>query len=285
MLFRRDGSKVSSIWRSWVPQCGNSRCTTKSWLRALTRHQGGMRIEDDWYCGALCFEQVIRGKIEELMTSPNKPAKAHSSRVPLGLLLLSRGILTSEQLRLALEHQRLNGLDFGAAAQQLGFATEEQVTAAVAAQWACPVFPLGDRLLDVQMRIPRQFLDLYGMLPVHYSENERRLLIGFVRGVQHQVLYTIEHITSCTVAPCFITAREYEYHLNSPSSPFLGDHELVFDRIVDTAEMARTIANYVVQLAAERVRLGKCRDYLWARIWGRKQEIDLLFSVQSIRGS
>ena len=244
-----------------------------------------MSIEDDWYCGALCFEQVIRGKIEELMTTPNKTAKAHSSRVPLGLLLLSRGILTSEQLRLALEHQRLNGVDFGAAAQQLGFATEEQVTAAVAAQWACPVFPLGDRLLDVQIRIPRQFLELYGMLPVHYSENERRLLIGFVRGVQHQVLYTIEHIISCTVAPCFITAREYEYHLNSPSSPFLSDHELVFDRIVDTAEMARTTANYVVQLAAERVRLGKCRDYVWARIWGRKQEIDLLFRVQSIRGS
>jgi hypothetical protein len=119
------------------------------------------------------------------------------------------------------------------------------------------------------------------MLPVHYAEAERRLLIGFVSGVQHQVLYTIGHMTSCTVAPCFITAREYEMHLHSPSTPFLRDDELVFEQIVETTEMARITTNYVVQLAADRVRLGKCRDYLWARIWGRKREMDLLFRLQN----
>ena len=133
----------------------------------------------------------------------------------------------------------------------------------------------------MQLRIPRQLLELYGMLPVHYAENERRLMIGFVRSVQHQVLYMIGHITSCTVVPCFITAREYELHLNSPSTPFLCDSELVFDEVVELAEMARVTTNYVVQLAAERFRLGKCRDYVWARIWGHKQEMDLLFRVRS----
>jgi len=155
------------------------------------------------------------------------------------------------------------------------------VTAAVAAQWACPVFPLGDRRLELQVRVPRQFLELYGMLPVHYAESERRLLIGFVSGVQHQVLYTIGHMTSCTVAPCFITAREYDLHLHSPSTAFLRDDELVFEQIVENSEMARIVTNYVVQLAAERVRVDKCRDYLWARIWGRTREMDLLFRVRS----
>lgn len=215
------------------------------------------------------------------MAAQGKSAKTHSSRVPLGLLLLARGILTSEQLRLALDHQRSTELDFGNAVQQLGFATQEQVTAAVAAQWACPVFPLGDRPLQVQMRIPRQLLELYEMLPVHYAESERRLMIGFVRNVQNQVLSAIGHITSCTVVPCFITAREYELHLNSPSTPFLRDRETVFDQIREISEMAQVIKNQVSQLVAERVRLGKCRDYLWARIWGRDQEMDLLFRVRS----
>jgi len=189
--------------------------------------------------------------------------------------------LTAEQLKVALEQHRLTGVNFGDVVQQLAFATQEQVTAAVAAQWACPVYSLGDRRLEVQVRVPRQFLELYGMLPVHFSESESKLLIGFVRGVQHQVLYTIGHMTSCTVAPCFITAREYDLHLHSPLTTFLGDDELVFDQIVETAEMARITTNYVMQLAAERVRLGKCRDYLWARIWGPKREMDLLFRVQS----
>jgi hypothetical protein len=281
MLVRQRSPKVPSIWKNWVPQCSNPVCSTSTFLQTLTHRRHGMKVEGDWYCGTDCFEQVIKARIGELMTSQGKPARARSSRVPLGLLLLSRGILTSEQHRVALGHQKSAELDFGDAVQQLGFATSEQVTAAVAAQWACPVFPLGDRPLEMQIRIPRRFLDLYEMLPVHYAENEKRLMIGFVRSVQHQALYTIGHITSCTVVPCFITSREYDLHLNSSSLPFLRDNELVFDEIVETAEIVRLITNYVVQLAAERVRMGTCRDYLWVRVWGHKQEMDLLFRVRN----
>jgi hypothetical protein len=273
--------KVSSKWRSWAPKCAHSGCRTKSFLQAFTHRRNGLNVDGNWYCGPACFEQAVKGKIGEMMTFQGKPAKARTSRVPLGLSLLQRGVLTAEQLRIALEQHRSTELNFGDTVQQLGFATQEQVTAAVAAQWACPVFPLGDRRLEVQVRVPRQFLELYGMLPVHYAEAERRLLIGFVSGVQHQVLYTIGHMTSCTVAPCFITAREYEMHLHSPSTPFLRDDELIFEQIVETTEMARITTNYVVQLAADRVRLGKCRDYLWARISGRKREMDLLFRLQN----
>jgi hypothetical protein len=240
-----------------------------------------MNVDGHWYCGSECFEQAIKGKIGELMTSQGKPLKARSSRVPLGLTLLQRGILSAEQLRVSLEHHRLTELNFGDVVQQLGFATQEQVTAAVATQWACPVISLGDRQLEIGVRIPRHFLELYGMLPVHYSELERRLLIAFVSGVQHQVLYTIEHMTGCTVAPCFITAREYQLYLHSPSTPFLRDDELVFEQIVEPTEMAQITRSYVVQLAAEQIRLGKCRDYLWTRIGGRKREMDLLFRMQA----
>jgi hypothetical protein len=271
--------KISS-WRKLAPKCANNSCRAKSFLEAFSHRHRGLNLDGHWYCGPDCIEQVIKGKIEDLMTSQGKPVKARTSRVPLGLLLLQRGILTAEQLRVALEQHRLTDLNFGDAVQLLGFATQEQVTAAVAAQWSCPVFSLGDRRLEVGVRIPRQFLELYGLLPVHYSELERRLLIGFVSGVQHQVLYTIGHMTGCTVAPCFITAREYQQHLHSPATPFLRDDELVFEQIVEPAEMARITRSYVVQLAAGQMRLAKCRDYLWTRIWGHKREMDLLFRVQ-----
>lgn len=273
--------KSSSTWRKWMPQCANPTCATKSLFETIAHRKHRLSVDGQWYCGQNCFEQAVKGKMEELMTLQGKPAKSRSSRIPLGLLLLQRGILTAEQLKVALEQHRLTGVNFGDVVQQLAFATQEQVTAAVAAQWACPVFSLGDRPLEVQVRLPRQFLELYGMLPVHFVESERKLLIGFVSGVQHQVLYSIGHMTSCMVAPCFITAREYDLHLHSPLTTFLRDDELVFDQIVETAEMARMTTNYVMQLAAERVRVGKCRDYLWARIWGRNRETDLLFRVQS----
>jgi len=269
------------MWRKWAPVCANSRCAGNSILHAITRRRRGMTVDGEWYCDADCFEQAIQGKIGELMTFQGKAVKARSSRVPLGLTLLQKGVLTPEQLRVALEHHRTTALNFGEVVQQLGFATAEQVTSAVAAQWACPVFSLGDRPLEIGVRIPRHLMELYGMLPVHYGELERRLLIAFVSGVQHHVLYTIGYMTGCTVAPCFVTAREYQFQLHSPATPFLRDHELVFDKIVEAAEIAQISKSYVVQLDADQVRLGKCRDYLWTRISGRNREMDLLFRRQA----
>ncbi len=281
MLATQSAQKTSSSWQKWTTKCANSNCKTKGLFQAFTHRNQGMSINEQWYCGAQCVEQALKGMIAEMVTSTGRPVKARTSRIPLGLSLLQRGVLSAEQLAVAMDQHKSTGLNFGEVVQQLGFATAEQVTAAVAAQWACPVFPLGDRQLELGIRIPRRFLELYGMLPVHYAETERRLLIGFVSAVQHQLLYTIGHITSCNVAPCFITAREYELHLNSPSTPFQRDDELVFDQIVDPTEMARIATNYVAQLGAERLRLGKSHDYLWARIWGRKREMDLLFQVRS----
>jgi len=281
MFAKQSNSKGVSVWQKWAPKCANLNCLTTSLLQTINRRHEGMSVDGRRYCSGDCFEQALKEMVKEVLNSQGKPAKAHSSRLPLGLLLLQRGILTAEQLKLALaRHKSSSGTNFGDVVQQLGFASEEQVTAAVAAQWACPVFALGDKRLENELRIPRLLLELYGMIPVHYSESDRRLMIAFVSSVQHQVLYTIGHVTSCTVAPCFITAREYELQLNSPST-FLRDHETVFEQILEPHGMARLIRDYVIKLGAEHFRLGHCRDYFWSRISGSKGETDLLFRVRN----
>jgi hypothetical protein len=117
------------------------------------------------------------------------------------------------------------------------------------------------------------------MLPVHFVETDRRLTVGFVSRVHYQILSTIEFITGCDATPCFITAVDYRRHLQASTS-VPRENELVFDRPMPTAEIARMSRNYVTQLGARETRFGICRDYLWLRIWSRKQETDLLFRVQ-----
>jgi len=269
----------TSRWWRLAPRCTNPACKGRTFLSSFKRRYSGINLAEEWYCGPECFEAAAATKIRDLSAAQGKAITRQGARIPLGLLLLSRGILTTEQIRLVLNRQRETAENFGDAAQELGFATPDQVTSAVAAQWACPVFPLGERQPAIPVRIPRRVLELYRMLPVHFAEKERRLLIGFVNSVHHQILYTIEHMTSCVVAPCFITGQEFERTLRATAPADPRDSELLFDQVMDAAEMAQITRNYAVQLGSARTRLGRCRDYLWARIWGREREMDLLFRL------
>jgi len=278
MIAKQSNYKSESVWQKWAPKCANPKCSAKSLLQTIHRRHDGLIVDGHRYCSSGCFEQAVKRMIKEVINSEGKPAKARNSRVPLGLLLLQRGILTAEQLKIALAQHKSTGLNFGDVLQRLGFATEQQVTAAVAAQWACPVFAVGDRQLENQLHIPRQCLELYRMLPVHYSEH--RLLVGFVSSVKYQILSTIGHITSCTVVPCFITGRDYESQLKSPSTSFVRDQEVVFEEVMDPTAMARVVTEHVTKLEAKQLRMGQCRDYFWVRIWRNNEETDLLFRMQ-----
>jgi len=271
-------AKALNKLRAW-PECANPECTAKSLMHAVSKRMTGIRLFEQSFCGPDCFEAGARQKIVELLSLRNAQEKPPAMRMPMGLLLLSRGVLTQEQIKVALDQQRQSGGNFGEVAQELGFATQQHITAAVAAQWACPVFSLGDRPLPADLHIPTCLLQLYEMLPVHFSTIGRRLMIGFVSRVQHHVLYTVEQITSCTATPCFISADEYRRHLQSLALA-TTENELLFDRTNSIPEIAKLVRNYVNQTGAAEARFGMCRDHLWVRIFGR-QEMDLVFRMQN----
>ncbi|MGB9493042.1 MAG: hypothetical protein WCA92_21450, partial [Terriglobales bacterium] len=57
----------------------------------------GVRLGKQWFCSPDCFEEYLSGTITaSIMSRQVDPPPVR--RMPLGLLLLSRGVLTSEQL-------------------------------------------------------------------------------------------------------------------------------------------------------------------------------------------
>ena len=280
MITRQRFAGLPAKWFGSSSACCGESCASRNSLWTRAGRRDGIRIANKWYCSPECFEPAAEKQIAELCAAPVRPGQGQKSRIPLGLILYSRGVLTKDQLQNVLDRHKESGANVGDAAQQLGFATAEQVTAAVASQWSFPVFPLGDQSVVLPVRIPRVLLELYSILPVHLVEQGRRLLIGFVNGVQYQILYTIEHMTTYTVEPCFITAQDYERQLSLPS-PAPRDDEHLFEETMSFTEMARITRSYAVQLGAVQARLGKCRNFVWVRICGGKQDMDLLFRVAS----
>lgn len=266
--------------KHWPLRCANESCGMTSLLRAVSRRRLGIHVGSNWYCSSQCFEEAARAEFARILFSSAPVVRHFRPRMPLGLVLLSRGEITSEQLNLALDMQKDSKMKLGAVLVQLGFVTERQVTSALAAQWGYPTFSLSNRAALVPVRIPRVLLELYSLVPVHFVQAGRRLVLGFVNGVDHSVTYVVERMTDCNAIPCFITEADFQRQFALLPKPDQAKaNEVVFERVTNPAEMARLSTSYALQVRADEARFATCGDYGWVRLMGRRQETDLLFKL------
>ena len=222
-------------WRNLRQQCGCEGCDASVLRRPLTGRKTGIRLGTEWFCSDECFGQAVEVRIRQLQESACQKPSPRESRLPLGLLLLSRGCISHAQLQLALERQRERGGALGDVLCELNFSTEKEVMAAAATQWGCPVFTPKSRICEVQARVPGELMELYFMAPVHYVAAVNKLFIGFVHRIEHDVLRTIEEITSCITAPCFITASDCRQAIRDLAS-INNDNNVAFDRVSSVPE-------------------------------------------------
>ena len=245
---------------------------------ALSLRRHGITMASQWFCSRECFRQALEVRIGHLLETSTRKPPLRDSRLPLGLVLLTRGAITRGQLEFAVRQQRARGLDLGDLLCEMKLTTEEEIAEAAAMQWSCPVFRPKSRLESGRTHVPQALMRLYRMAPVHFSFAVNQLLVGFVHKIEHQVLHMVEQITSCRVAPCVITAGDYWRCLQGQSDRTI---DVSFDRVRTPPEMANIIQSYAFEVGAEEALLAVCPDYVWSRLNRDGHPTDLVFGVSS----
>ena len=195
------------------------------------------------------------------------PASQPPNRIPLGLLMVARGKLTYTEVRAALEAQRRARYGkIGEWIEKLGFATEQEVTTALALQWGCPVAASYDlSALPSQGSIPLSILEAFQMLPLNYVASTNTLYMAFGERVDHAALYAIEKILDCRTQPCVAGRKSIVRQLDAlRQMPRPGDVE--FGPMNDLAEMARIASSYSSRLSPEQVRLSRIGRFIRLRL-------------------
>jgi hypothetical protein len=279
----------NSSWRDFcvalAPPCGYCGCVHAGSLwRRMRQRSRGVRMQGARYCRTECLELALL----EVLNSPPQRGTVAVRRIPLGLLLLSRQQVTAAQLRTALAAQRQAGCSqsdnanqsknrnkkkIGAWLQELGFATEPQVTAALARQWSCPVLraPALEIAASRFPAIPRLLLESFQMMPVELIESTGTLLIAFSEGIDYTVLYAIEQMLGYRTEACLVCPSTLRKSLQGLARRReAGD--VVFDRTKDAGECAYIIGNYSAKVKAEEVRVAWCGEHLWIRLERMRQE-------------
>jgi hypothetical protein len=278
-------SKVVSTWMSGFnlakSRCEN--CCRSLALRHLSAHKAGIKMHGGWYCSSSCFGAAVEKRLSSLL-STGVVAQYRVSRMPLGLILVGRGLLTESEFREVTDHQRTAGGEIGEILSRQGAVSERQLAAARSAQWGCPLFSVPTRGIQSKFRIPSILVRTHSVIPVHYVAATKLLLIGFVNEIEYGLLYVIEQITGCKTQPCFITRSDFERKLNErdlrqeekAQGPM---KEVNFEGLQTPAQMANVLCDYAADLEADEIVIGKFKEHLWARFKCDANEIDILFKA------
>ena len=254
--------------------CGRRNLFWPVWLRGSE----GMQLQGRWYCSPDCFEHAVLDDFVRLLALP-EDAHRKTHRIPIGLVLLSRGMINDAQLKRALALQREQGTGrIGKFLQQIEAVTDQQIAVGLSAQWGCPVYPLARArdFLQCATLLPLTLLEAGRMMPVHHTRLQETLHLGFVEGVDRTALYAVEKMLRLRTIPCIVSessmaeALEELRHISVVPTT-------VFDSPIEAREMARTTRSYALQLNAHAAWMVRSGKFIWIRLETAQGPKDILF--------
>lgn len=126
----------------------------------------------------------------------------------LGELLLERGIITQDQLKIAIDHQKANKGLLGEVLVDLSFATETDIAQALTSQYGFPYLPLSNYEIDPEVikSVPEHICRQFCLIPI--DKIGKSLTLAMSNPLNVQAAEDVELITGCAVQAFVSTATE-----------------------------------------------------------------------------
>jgi hypothetical protein len=267
IALRRDNSATdpNAESASLLATCMNPSCGT-NWLR-LWRNRQQPRFEGQWACSPACMREIIDSAIQREMGDDMRLCpEPHKHRIPLGLVLLSQGWITREQLRAALHAQRTIGKGrIGTWLMQQCGLPEDRVTRALSMQWGCPMFSLsGHQPSSVAVLAPRLLLDTYGILPLRVTAG-RIAYLAFEDRIDAVAAHAIARINGLRTETGIVAGSQYlRSHESMMGAAF---PKLQVADVADTRALGNVLTETIERLRPSHARLVRLHKYFWLRLW------------------
>jgi hypothetical protein len=243
-------------------------------------------FEGGWTCSAACTAARIASAVGRELDARGSAQEGHRHRIPLGLVMLEQGWISSSQLRQALEAQKTAGagrLGYWLARQQ--GVSERLVTRALGLQWSCPVLPIEFHDAEgLSALVPRLFVDAFGALPLRVAAG-KLLYLGFEDRLDPVLALAIERMTGLRVESGLVEGSLFRPAHTRMLSARFPPVELIEAR--SEQALVRALSKPLERARPVESRLVRVHDCLWLRMWLRPQSGPLpeAASIQDLIGS
>ena len=175
-------------------------------------------------------------------------------RLPLGQLLVSRGVVTQEQIDHALEHQQHSGHSklLGELLVELGYCTDNQICSALAETYGVPYAPISPKLCDpaVIELLPRDFLEEHVVLPLFKVHDTLTVALSEPSNVF--VMEEIQRLSDCKVQVVCATVKDISATLQTylPAANIFVIDDIIDDVSLDEFSMIENMPEDISNLEA-----------------------------------
>ena len=128
----------------------------------------------------------------------------------LGDKLVKLGLITPEQLEIALKEQKRTGELLGEVLLRLGFLTEEQLIDVLSEQKGIKQVKVSSYIVDPEVikLVPKQVAEKFKLIPL--SREGRVLVVGMVNPFNVEAIDVVSRLTGLRVKPVAIKEEEFE---------------------------------------------------------------------------
>ncbi len=240
--------------------CGSRPMSVRLHMRSGQRPQ----FEGNWHCGKLCLQRAIAACVRREFRSGHSGESRVRHRIPIGLLLQTRGVITADELRRALVLQEQAGARLGDILVRHFRVDERSIASALAAQWNAPLWHLPSVPSQELLRLaPLPLFRRSGTLPFRLIGT--RVSLATADGLDPPIALALERMHGVAVESGFAVASSLDaaWTTLSASAPLPVEEVRCDDADDLTRRMIKTIST-LQPVQSRAVRIG-CR--MWLRLW------------------
>lgn len=258
--------RVKRVTSSLFPECGNPLCD--SGRLHLWRSRITPIFEGRWACSEECTRAMVTSALVREFDGGRPAPEQHRHRLPLGLLLLSQGVITQEQLKTSLEAQKAaGGGKLGAWLMRQHGIKEQLITRALGIQWGCPVFSVeGHRAEMIAPVMPRLLVEAFGILPLRVAAG-KILYVAFEDRIDPCLTLALERMTKLRVEAGLLQGSDFDRIYRRMLNTAYPKVRLI--EVADGTALTGVLSRIIEAEKPQQTRIVRVHDCIWLRMWKR----------------